>query len=385
MILQSLEAIQDVVRTAAEAGTSLNVIGAGTWTTSLGGLPPGRALSLAAYIGVVDYVPGDLTITVRAGTTLRQINEITRSENQWLPLDPFGSSDGTIGATIATCSYGPLATAFGTPRDLLLGAEAVLGNGDLIRAGGRVVKNVAGYDICRLLTGSWGTLGAITEVTLRLFAKQEGEASIALALPAAREDAIKLISGIRRAPLYPWAMDLFDANFSALPGIAERDDDRAFLAFRFGGNENAVQAQIQSIQSLGNTQTLEPEFWTKVRTIPHAWSVRISSLPSRILATWDAAGQFAAAAGGTRIATPEKGMVRVFFPPDVDQARLKLEVQNFVSDASRSALRLVVESLPSLAPLTLFTPDPAVTNQISQGIKRVFDPMNILNPGLLPQ
>src|SRR5439155_9619738 len=102
--------------------------------------------------GIVEYVPGDLTLTARAGTTLAEIRDATAAEQQWLALDPHGSDDGTIGATVATASAGPLATAFGTPRDLVLGVEFLTGGGALARGGGRVVKNVAGFDLVRLLT-----------------------------------------------------------------------------------------------------------------------------------------------------------------------------------------------------------------------------------------
>ena len=98
-----------------------------------------KTLSLGGHSGVVNYVPGDLTLTVSGGTTLAEIQRITGEHDQWLPLDPFGSDDGSIGATIATASVGPLATSFGSPRDLLLGLEFVNGRGEIVRAGGNVV------------------------------------------------------------------------------------------------------------------------------------------------------------------------------------------------------------------------------------------------------
>src|SRR6185436_7225481 len=131
---------------------------------------------------VVEYVPGDLTITVGAGMRLSAIERVTAEHGQWLTLDPFGSPDGTIGATIATASSGPLATGFGAPRDLMLGVECVMGMGSVVRAGGRVVKNVAGFDITRVLTGSRGTIGAITEVSLRLRARPALDETVAISV-----------------------------------------------------------------------------------------------------------------------------------------------------------------------------------------------------------
>ena len=136
--------------------------------------------------GITEYVPGDLTLTARAGTTLGEIRDATAAHGQWLALDPYGADEGTIGATIATASAGPLSTFFGGPRDLVLGVEFVTGDGVVARGGGRVVKNVAGFDLTRLITGSWGTLGVVTEVTLRLHARPRGDETFALRRRATR-------------------------------------------------------------------------------------------------------------------------------------------------------------------------------------------------------
>ncbi|MGI8510725.1 MAG: FAD-binding oxidoreductase [Gemmatimonadaceae bacterium] len=160
--------IAAAISDAAERGESLRIVGRGAWLDAGHRVTATRQLSLAEDSGIVAYTPGDLTITVRAGTTIGEISEALRSHEQWLALDPAGGPDGTIGATVATCSYGPSAALFGTPRDQVLGITAVTGNGDIIKPGGRVVKNVAGFDLTRLMIGAWGTLGVITEVTLRV-------------------------------------------------------------------------------------------------------------------------------------------------------------------------------------------------------------------------
>ena len=161
-VASSPDTIQDLIRDAMRSGTPLRIAGRSNWIDA--GRPVGatRLAALSTHSGIVDYVPGDLTITVRSGTTLGEIEDITGQEGQWLPLDPFGSKDGTIGATIATGSFGPLAHAFGRARDLVLGVEFVTGDAKVVRGGGRVVKNVAGFDLVRLITGSWGTLGVST-------------------------------------------------------------------------------------------------------------------------------------------------------------------------------------------------------------------------------
>jgi glycolate oxidase FAD binding subunit len=161
-------AISTAVRDAAANNTSLRIVGRGTWLDAGSPVAADARLLLEDDSGIVAYVPDDLTVTARAGTTLREMAEALGAHGQWIALDPEGGDDATLGATVATCSYGPAAAVFGTPRDQVLGMTVVLGTGDIIRPGGRVVKNVAGFDLTRLMIGAWGTLGVITEITLRV-------------------------------------------------------------------------------------------------------------------------------------------------------------------------------------------------------------------------
>lgn len=160
--------IATMVREAGASLTPLRIVGRGTWLDAGSPVAAGAHLTLEADTGIVAYVPDDLTLTARAGTTLRELAETLGEHDQWIALDPEGDHDSTLGATVATCSYGPAAAFFGTPRDQVLGMTVVLGTGEIIRVGGRVVKNVAGFDLTRLMVGAWGTLGVITEVTVRV-------------------------------------------------------------------------------------------------------------------------------------------------------------------------------------------------------------------------
>lgn len=170
--------ISAVVRDAAADRGALRIVGRGTWLDAGSPVSASGELVLADDRGIVAYVPDDLTVTARAGTTLRELNDALGAHNQWIALDPDGGPDVTIGATVATCSYGPAAAFFGTPRDQVLGMTVVLGTGEVIRVGGRVVKNVAGFDLTRLMIGAWGTLGVITEVTLRVRSRSVSEGSV---------------------------------------------------------------------------------------------------------------------------------------------------------------------------------------------------------------
>src|SRR5690606_34521177 len=131
---------------------------------------------------------------------------VTAAERQWLALDPFGPAESTLGATIATASAGPLAHAFGAPRDNVLGLEAVTGVAETVRTGGRVVKNVAGFNLTRLFTGSWGTLAVITEARVRLRALPEMEESWSIFVDEAHEPLEALLARLRFAPIEPLAL-----------------------------------------------------------------------------------------------------------------------------------------------------------------------------------
>lgn len=160
--------IAAVVREAGVAKKPLRIVGRGTWLDAGSPVSAKTRLELADDCGIVAYAPDDLTVTTRAATTLQELADTVAERDQWIALDPEGGPDCTIGATIATCSYGPAAAFFGSARDQVLGMTIVLGTGDIIRPGGRVVKNVAGFDLTRLMIGAWGTLGVITEITLRV-------------------------------------------------------------------------------------------------------------------------------------------------------------------------------------------------------------------------
>ena len=217
----STQAAVSAIRESAATRAPLRISGRSNWLDAGRPVRAGKTLSLRDDTGVVSYVPGDLTLTVRAGTTLAEIEQLTREHDQWLPLDPYGSSDGTIGATMATASAGPLASSFGLPRDLLLGLEFVNGRGEVIRGGGKVVKNVAGFDLSRLLTGSWGTLGVITEVTLRLYARPRTDRSFVVSLRGSG-DQTRVLAQAAHASLNPYALQFVSFALAATMPLSPR-------------------------------------------------------------------------------------------------------------------------------------------------------------------
>lgn len=375
----TLNAVASRVAAAAESGRALRIAGRGGWLDAGAPVTSRDTLSLASYSGIVDYVPGDLTITVRAGTPLSEIAAVTREHGQWLPLDPPGSPDGTIGATVATGSYGPLATAFGRPRDQVLGLEFVSGTGEVITVGSRVVKNVAGFDLTRLLVGSWGTLGVITQITLRLRALSDAERTTAILLPARGRQLAAVLSAARAARLAPSALELLSANVAARLGLPRE----TVLLARFGGNEEGVSAQLAEVASLGEVIDSPEDCWERLRAIDGeaAATLRFSTPLSDLPVLWDVLGD-----GETdghellRHATVLRGIVRCLVQSPAGAETASPEALSAITSPLESA-RLIPERLgrdgwSRLAPAS-------VNDPISRRVKQAFDPGNVLNPGIL--
>ncbi len=163
-----------LLQEASRAGLSVLIRGAGQHTHL--GAPPepiGLVISMIRLRGIVEYDAENLTITAQGGTPLADVQRIVGERAQLLPLDPPGGDGATIGGIAATNLAGPMRMRYGSPRDLVIGLRVALSSGDLIKVGGKTVKNVAGYELGKLFVGSYGTLGAICEVTTRLTPKPE--------------------------------------------------------------------------------------------------------------------------------------------------------------------------------------------------------------------
>ena len=219
-----------------------------------------RTLGLSALNGIVEYIPGDLTLTARAGTPLADIAEATRAHHQWLPLDPFGSPHGTLGATLATGSAGPLAASMGAPRDVAVGLTFVSGEGTLVQGGGRVVKNVAGFDLVRLTIGAWGTLGVIVEATVRLRARPEADETVALPLPPEPDALGTLLSNVRRAAVEPLAAELLSAAAAQRLAIGAAST----LLVRVAGNPVGVHHQLAALRRLAEALPVDGDVWRRL-------------------------------------------------------------------------------------------------------------------------
>lgn len=370
----AVDAIRDRVRDAAQRAVPLRIAGRGTWLDAGRPVSARETLSVREHSGITEYVPGDLVLTARAGTTLGEIREAAAAHGQWLALDPYGSNDGTIGATIATGAAGPLSTFFGRARDLVLGLQFVTGGGVIARGGGRVVKNVAGFDLTRLITGSWGTLGVVTEVTMRLHARPEADESIAIPL-GGDDDVERARRLLRQLPFAPYSFEILNDV------IAERlaGGRVATAVVRMGGNREAVRAQRAALRELGDARDIDTAFWDSLRAAEpeRALVFRFSALPARIQQTWAEAMSIASQCDGTMVhANPVRGIVRCIVPAsDGAPARVAAAFQR-ATETTRLGERLPADVWPAIAA-------PTAGGDLPARIKQRFDPRGILNPGIL--
>jgi glycolate oxidase FAD binding subunit len=178
-----LQSFQEHIRDAAGRGAALRLRGGGS-KDFYGGAPRGELLETRGYAGVVDYEPTELVVTARCGTRLADLETTLAAGGQMLAFEPphFGA-DATLGGCVAAGLSGPRRAAAGAVRDFVLGARLLDGRARDLAFGGRVMKNVAGYDVSRLLAGSLGTLGLILEVSLKVLPRPPQELTFALELP----------------------------------------------------------------------------------------------------------------------------------------------------------------------------------------------------------
>ncbi|HWS05241.1 MAG TPA: glycolate oxidase subunit GlcE, partial [Burkholderiaceae bacterium] len=195
----ALQSLIDAVRAAAAGATPLRIRGGGT-KDFLGQRLQGQVLETAQLAGIVSYEPSELVVTVRAGTPLAQLEAVLAEKGQCLPFEPprFGSG-GTVGGMVASGLSGPSRASVGAVRDYVLGLELVNGRAEALSFGGQVMKNVAGYDVSRLMAGAWGTLGVITTVSLKVLPAAPAEATLKFECDLA--DALRRLNAWGGQPL----------------------------------------------------------------------------------------------------------------------------------------------------------------------------------------
>jgi glycolate oxidase FAD binding subunit len=240
-----IQSLSVSVRDAAESGRALCVTGGDT-KRFYGGEPIGDVCAMESYAGIINYEPTELVITAKAGTRLHDLEDTLAKSGQMLPFEPpaFGER-ATIGGTVACGLSGPARPYRGAARDLVLGISCVNGKGEVLKFGGQVMKNVAGYDVSRLMVGSMGTLGIITEVSLKVL--PGAQCSVTRAFELSAQAALKKMTG------------LFT---QALPVTASAWHD-GVLRVRLSGVEASVNAASQELG--GEDDPAGDPFWLDLK------------------------------------------------------------------------------------------------------------------------
>lgn len=371
-----------VLQLATSEGWAVEAAGAGTWLRW--GRPPRRldvVLSTRSMAGAPDHQPDDLTVSVDAGVTLDALQATLVRRGQWLPLDPPGGGPGTVGALVAGAGAGPLRAGYGTPRDHVLGLELLAGDGRRLRFGGRVVKNVAGYDATRLMVGSRGTLGVITRVHMRLHPLPERDLTLAAASDEV-EPVLAAAAAIRAERLEPVALELVAPALSARAGLPEGWT----LLARFHGNEDAVSAAAEAATAAAaGSARAEPLDGAAVREALGAAEataplvVRLADRPSRLGRTLERATELA---GGTPVAVhAAAGIVRLLVDaadtPDLAGRVAAVRAAMEHDGGTLSLATAPAELAASVDPHGVVGP----SIRLMRGLARVFDPAGVLGPG----
>jgi glycolate dehydrogenase FAD-binding subunit len=348
----------DEVRAALLDSTGpLGITGAGTaaaWAGTLG--PVEAVLDTTALTGIVAHNPGDMTVAVRAGTPLRALQEELAEHQQHVALDPARTGEGaTVGGLLATGDAGPAALVYGSLRDLVIGITMVLSDGTIAKSGGHVIKNVAGYDLAKVVHGSYGALAVVAEVVLRLHPVPK--AAVTLELPCALAEAAEVAARVLGAPIEPAALEW-------------TSDD--VLLLRLEGTDSALPARADRVREVlgAGARIADDDPWTRHAAItrgdPDAAVLRIGVRPSRLAALLASLPATTATVGlGTGVATVTVPVGAV------------AEAHAVVHAAGGTS---VLRARPAGAHLPAWGPAPSAVG-VLRAVKHAFDPDNRLGPG----
>jgi glycolate oxidase FAD binding subunit len=393
--------VEQVVRAAIAGDQPLEIIGHGSKRRIGQPMATNAVLDLSALNAVIAYEPNELIITVEAGAPLADVIALIDAKNQQFAFDPMDTAPllgtgkiGTIGGMIAAGLAGPRRVKAGGARDHLLGAHAVSGFGDSFKTGGKVVKNVTGYDLCKLLAGSWGTLAVMTEVTLKVMPRPEAERTLVLrglddvtanrAMTAALGSPFD-VSGAAHLP-----NSVFRPAADSLAGLAQQG--QAVTLLRLEGIVASAASRAASLAKLlapfAAVETIEDAAslaaWTALRDVlPFAADGALGAWPVwRIVcppASGGALGQaLARETGGDVIYDWGGGLIWAAVPPKPD-ARASVVRQRV--DAAGGHATLIRGADEVRRQVDVFHPQPAGLAALAERVRNSFDPKSILNRG----
>ena len=350
---QIVDQLAASIRDAAAHGTPLCIVGGGS-KDFYGGPPRGEALTTGAWRGIVEYDPTELVITARAGTPLAEIEAALRQKRQMLAFEPphFGhvpQRTATIGGCIAAGLSGPRRPYTGAVRDFVLGVRILDGNGAELRFGGRVMKNVAGYDVSRLMAGSMGTLGVILEASLKVLPLPPAEAT--LQFDCAEPEALALMN--------EWAGQ-------ALP-VSATAHHAAELRVRLSGSAAAVAAGARKLGGVRVEPGVADRFWQGIREQTDDYFA-------------DPGPLWRLSLKATTPSVELQGSTLVEWGGALRWVKTDAPAQLVRDIAARAGGHATLFRGDDKAP-GVFQPLPAPLMRIHQRLKQGFDPAGIFNPG----
>ncbi|MFG1397855.1 glycolate oxidase subunit GlcE [Roseixanthobacter pseudopolyaromaticivorans] len=384
--------IAEAVVAALGENKTLEVVGHGSKRGLGRASQTDRTLDVSEVRGVTLYEPGELVLSARAGTPVAQIEAMLSENGQMMAFEPIDygpllggpAGAGSIGGVFACNLSGPRRISHGAARDHALGARAVSGRGEVFKSGGRVVKNVTGYDLPRLLAGSYGTLGVLSEVTLKVIPRPPTqETLIVFGLDA--DSSARAMSAAMGSSCEVSAAAAIPAALA--PRLPQLETDRSVVALRLEGFEPSVKARramlIRVLMPFGGVEVLEADasaaLWAGVRDVlPFAqtreravW--RISTTP---MAGPHLAAELATALNAEAFCDWAGGLVWVQMPdalPQADAVRARL--------APHGGHATLVRADAAQRAGAVFQPLETAHAALSQRVKASFDPKGLLNPG----
>lgn len=395
--------VEEVVRAAIANEQPLEIIGHGTKRGIGHAMATNAVLDVSALNAVTAYEPNELIVTLQAGAPLADVLSLIDARNQQFAFEPMNTAPllgtpalGTIGGMIAAGLAGPRRIKAGGARDHLLGAHAVSGFGDSFKTGGKVVKNVTGYDLCKLLAGSWGTLSVMTEVTLKVMPKPEAERTLLLrglddaAANKAMTTALGSPFDVSAAAHLPKSS--FRASTDGLGDIASQSE--ALTVLRLEGITASATHRAGSLRELlapFGTATLVEDtasaaVWATIRDVlPFAAGGALGACPVWRIVCPPASGaalgtQLARETGGDVIYDWGGGLIWAALPPKAD-AHAPAVRQRAEAVGGHATLIRAAEDVRRI--VDVFHPQAAGVAALSDRVRGSFDPKAILNRGRL--
>ncbi len=387
----SVAELSDTVRRCGANGDAVYPVGGGTMLDW--GLPPtkpGVAIDLRGLDRVIDYPARDMTITVQAGITIARLQEMLRVERQQLPVDIPLPERATIGGALATNASGPRRFGYGTLRDYVIGISVVNDRGEEIKAGGRVVKNVAGYDLMKLFTGSFGTLGIIAQVTLKVKPLTEAVAAIVSPCSSVKLETVlnqimpttatrPTMLSVANAPAGSMlGMDI--AGYSVLIGYEEKAPTVAWQVQQLNA-ELPGHLTTQSSEFRGDLATGLVRRWTDFPLATHhGLTFKANLLPAATAAFFQLADRLSPKPA--LVAHAGNGIVFGRFPPDTSLEQAKQALDELGRAAEKSSGNVVIMRCPTAWKAVLpVWGRPTADRVLMRAVKDKLDPGGVFNPG----